>query len=124
MKRVLAGLVMLAAVVSFGSAHAAAQVIVAGPGASVSGQFDVHDVAVTAAPVVFVNADPIAPHNIVSDAKKNPSCSINCAPLFTSGGLASVGGVEQFSIAGIAPGDYTFHCALHPNMKGTLTIVA
>jgi len=123
MKRFLAGIAMLAAVGSWGTANAGAQVITSLPGASTTGQYDGADVVVTAGNVVYVNADPVAQHNVWSDAKKVPSCTVACEPLFKSGAPVSAGGVQQFSVAHLTPGDYPFHCSAHLNMKGTLKVV-
>lgn len=125
MKRVLVGSVLVAALLPGGAAHAAGQVIVASPGTTITGVYDgPKDVVVRAGPVVFVNADPLASHNVIADEKKVPSCTNNCAPLFYSGAAVGVGGVQQFSVAGVAVGDHPFHCELHSNMKGILTVVA
>ena len=120
---IVAAIVAVMAVVA--PSHAAVQVIVATPGGAMTGLYDgPNSVAVTSAPVVFINADPLGNHNVVSDRKKVPSCTSNCAPLFKSGDPVGAGGVQQMSLVGIPAGDYGFHCSIHSNMKGTLTIAA
>jgi plastocyanin len=85
--------------------------VVAGPGA----------VATTfATPVVtiqrgqsltFTNLDAVG-HNVVSS-----SPGLFDSPLIGIGESTGVSGVEE-----LAPGDYAFRCAPHPNMTGTLTV--
>jgi glucose/arabinose dehydrogenase/plastocyanin len=67
--------------------------------------------------LTFANAD-IAPHNVVADA------TTKHGPLFASdtvtiGGQAVVKGANT-----LAPSTYTFHCSVHPQMRGTLTVTA
>lgn len=57
--------------------------------------------------ITFTNGDS-APHTATLD---DGSCTTANLPNGASGGLV-------FS----APGTYPFHCAVHPNMKGTITI--
>ena len=67
--------------------------------------------------LTFANAD-VAPHNVIADA------TTKTGPLFTSdtvtaGGVTDVKGVEK-----LKPAVYTFHCSLHPQMHGSLTVTA
>jgi len=47
-------------------------------------------------------------------------------PGLFSTGLIGIGAnaIASFSTAHLAPGDYGYHCALHPVMRGTFTVVA
>lgn len=57
--------------------------------------------------VTWINNDGVT-HRIVSDV-----------PLFASGNLSNN---ASFSFTFLAPGDYAYHCSLHPTMVGTITI--
>ena len=58
----------------------------------------------------MVNQDS-APHTVTAD---DGSFDASAAP---SGGTGSF-------TAPATPGSYAFHCSVHPNMHGTLTVVA
>jgi plastocyanin len=57
---------------------------------------------------IAVKNDDSAAHTITSDDGK----SFN----------VSLGGGESGTISGVAAGTYTYHCDIHPSMKGTLTL--
>lgn len=99
-------------------AQAAANVAVAGPGASASG-FLTTDVTLSQdAPAFFVNAD-IAPHDFVEKASgggSNPN-----AKFYTAQGGAGVYPVQWRGNP--APGEYRFVCTIHGNMVGTATVL-
>ncbi len=59
--------------------------------------------SVTTPLVTWVNNDGVT-HRIVSDA-----------PLFAS---ANLGNGASFSFSFTAPGDYAYHCSIHPGMVG------
>jgi glucose/arabinose dehydrogenase len=65
--------------------------------------------------VTFTNAD-IAPHNVIADATgKN-------GPLFASSTVTAGQSAEVKGAGALTAGAYTFHCSVHPNMRGSLTV--
>ncbi|HVL80020.1 MAG TPA: plastocyanin/azurin family copper-binding protein [Actinomycetota bacterium] len=87
--------------------------IVAGPGAAVAGFATKEAVAVSGGKVVFVNLDPLQPHNVV----------IIGGPALP---VTNVGETDEKKITftAPAPGTYEFYCTPHPqSMRGTLTVV-
>lgn len=84
--------------------------------AAAGNQFAPSGVSVSAGgALTFVNTD-VAPHDVVADA------ATARGPLFrsttvTTGQSAAVVGVSK-----LGPGTYTFHCSLHPQMHGALTV--
>lgn len=140
MRRTLVVLPLLAIVCAPAGSHAAAQVIVAAPGAQGLGIFDapyVDDatptsVAVKAAPLEFVNLDPLAngQHNAESIAKgPDTNCTGEAnylpgkCPLWHTK-LVGLGGTSSADLSKVPPGLYPFVCKAHFNMKGVLRIVA
>lgn len=109
-----------------GPSHAGVQEIIALPGATVAGVYDApnyggaNSVATRSAPVVFVNLDPLGPHNIQSDANKPGTTT----PWFRSGNPVGAGASQQMNLSTVPPGTYAFHCSAHQNMHGTLMLLA
>ena len=67
--------------------------------------------------LTFANAD-VAPHNVVADA------TTRTGPLFTS---KTVTAGQQTAVTGtnaLKSSTYTFHCSVHPQMRGTLKVTA
>ena len=86
--------------------------IVAGPGGNATGGYLTPRMVVTqGGSVTFANADAQT-HNVVSDT------GLFQAAVAGTGTTKPVEGV-----AALAPGDYPFHCSIHPNMHGVLTVV-
>ncbi|MDQ1401769.1 MAG: hypothetical protein QOG03_85 [Actinomycetota bacterium] len=68
--------------------------------------------------LTHVNSD-VAPHNVVADALGADGQPLFASPVISSGQTATVDGVDK-----LAPAAYTFHCALHSFMTGTLNVQA
>ena len=98
-------------------ARAVVNTVVAGPGAMIAGYATTIVQISKSAPANFVSAD-IAPHDVQSDAKFT-----NGNPKFKSGVVANVGTSPIVGLATLPLGDYGFHCAIHPSMKGTITLI-
>jgi plastocyanin len=64
----------------------------------------------------FVNKDPAAAHNIAVTGA-NPDGSD-----FVGLPLAQAGETVDYTAPPLAAGDYGYHCSVHPNMTGTLTV--
>lgn len=112
------------------SSHAAVQIAIAPPGADVIGFATPTMVAVKGQALQFVNADPVAPHNIESveyGSNSKPWCSeylVNKCPRFASA-LVEVGGTSTADLGATAVGKtYEFICRVHTDMRGTLNVVA
>lgn len=58
--------------------------------------------------VIWTNSDSVA-HTVVSDSGSEID-----SPSLTKG--------ESFSHTFTTPGTYTYHCSIHPNMKGTIIV--
>jgi len=69
--------------------------------------------------ITVTNADT-APHTSTSGS--DPSAADNGKAWDT--GLIMPGKSAKINTANIAPGEYPFHCTVHPYMKGTLTVKA
>lgn len=118
---------------SMTASHAAGQVIIAPPGAQVAGVYDGVDVAVKGQDVTFVNLDAASSRHDVMSVKMGPDTSPWCAsggfaighcPLFFSS-LVPAGSTSTVDLRNTVAGEtYTFTCLFHPNMKGTLQVVA
>lgn len=68
----------------------------------------------TGVPVRWVN--PTAtPHTVTED-----QCGRGRSCLFHSG---AIGPDQHFTIPGLPPGRYPYHCELHPIMRGVITII-
>lgn len=65
--------------------------------------------------VTFTNAD-VAPHNVIADAIGKSG------PLFASSTVTAGQSAEVKGAASLTAGAYTFHCSVHPNMRGSLTV--
>lgn len=62
----------------------------------------------------YTNLDAFAPHNVVSDQ----AGLFSSGPAIVAGQTSPVVGVED-----LADGTYAFHCAVHPDMQGTLVVL-
>ncbi len=62
----------------------------------------------------FNNQDASVPHNVVIDDSSG-------AAVFT-GAIFNGPATQDYSVPALAAGTYSFHCAVHTNMTGTLTI--
>lgn len=134
MKRSLvAALFLVTAFVS--PSHAAAQAIVAVPGAQALDMFDAPytddatptDVATSGTQLTFVNLDPVAnfDHNAESVAK-GPDCSgypVGKCPLWRTR-FVGAGGSATADLTAVPPGLYPFICRAHPGMRGVLQVIA
>lgn len=65
--------------------------------------------------IQFENKDPSAPHN-VAIKQATPEGDFVGQP------LAQAGQKATYMTPPLAAGQYTFYCAVHPNMQGTLTV--
>ena len=95
--------------------------VVAGPGSAFTTYATPVAVVTAGGDAQFVNAD-VAQHDVVADDTVVDSVG-EVRPVFSSaligtGMSAAIQGVDQ-----LAPGSYTFHCSLHSNMTGTLTVM-
>ena len=68
--------------------------------------------------VVTITNTDTAPHTVTSGA--TPDDPKNAKLFDTS--LIMPGKTAKINTASLAPGDYPFHCQVHPYMKGTLTV--
>ena len=133
MKKIALALVVLGSGLIPSASQAAVQVVIAPPGSQLTGVYIAPvSVAVTAAEVTFVNLDAAAtaPHNIkavVFGPDSAPWCGPypdNRCPLFVSA-LVTVGGTSTADLRNTdVGGTYDFVCSLHPNMTGSLMVVA
>ena len=67
----------------------------------------------TAFTLHFDNKDPAVPHNVVITDPAGTA-------VFT-GDVINAGQAADYQVPALSAGTYPFHCALHPNMTGTLT---
>ena len=66
--------------------------------------------------IQFVNKDPTVPHNFaIQKANADGSDWVGQPP-------ANGGQTATYQAPALKAGTYTFYCAIHPNMKGTLTV--
>lgn len=72
--------------------------------------YDPSTLSVKSGTAITVTNHDSVPHTVTSDV----------AGTFNSGNVA--GGAEGSLTAPSADGTYAFHCAIHPSMKGTLTV--
>ena len=63
-----------------------------------------------------MNKDPSVPHNFAIQ-KANPDGSDWVGQPTANGGQTAT-----YQAPPLKAGTYTFYCAIHPNMKGTLTV--
>jgi mono/diheme cytochrome c family protein/plastocyanin len=68
----------------------------------------------TAFDLQFNNQDASVPHNVVIDDSTGKA-------VFT-GAIFNGPATQDYAVPALAPGTYSFHCAVHTNMTGTLTI--
>jgi plastocyanin len=66
--------------------------------------------------IQFTNTDPTVPHNFAIQ-KANPDQSDWVGQPPANGGQTAT-----YQAPALKAGTYTFYCAIHPNMKGTLTV--
>jgi plastocyanin len=66
--------------------------------------------------ITLVNKDPAVPHNFAIQ-KGNPDGSDWIGQPNANGGQTAT-----YQAPPLKAGTYTFFCAIHPNMKGTLTV--
>ncbi len=64
-------------------------------------------------PIQWINATP-SPHSVQHD-----DCGTGKPCLFDSGKVASG---KTYTLPGLPPGRYSYHCELHPIMGGTLIV--
>ncbi|HVL32522.1 MAG TPA: hypothetical protein VM600_02965 [Actinomycetota bacterium] len=122
MKRIAGALFVVAALtLSMMPARAAANVVVAHPGAKETNSFATPIVYLSkSASARFVNADPLGHpgHDVVSHKTRS-----NGKPWFDSAlipfGVTEIRGLDTTPI-----GEYTFKCSAHPAMVGTARVVA
>jgi len=82
-------------------------------------KFDTPDVSTAADKpftLVFDNQDSSAPHNVVLTKPDGSPVDMGDNPFFQ--------GPEkrEYKIAALSAASYPFHCQVHPNMTGTLTV--
>jgi glucose/arabinose dehydrogenase len=65
--------------------------------------------------LTFANGD-LAPHNVVADA------TTRRGPLFFSATVTAGQTADVQGVSALAPATYTFHCSVHPQMHGSLTV--
>ncbi|HET7678091.1 MAG TPA: cytochrome c oxidase subunit II [Candidatus Limnocylindrales bacterium] len=70
----------------------------------------------TAIAIAFDNKDPAQPHNVAIKGA-NPDGSD-----FSGKPIANAGEKVTYTTPPLKAGTYTFYCAVHPNMQGTLTV--
>lgn len=92
--------------------------------------------AVTDAALTYLNMDQGVFHDVVArDATRPPGSAPWCSdPRFVGGcplfwtplvkGAVPAVATPVRGLADAAPGDYTFYCTIHPEMRGVLTVVA
>jgi plastocyanin len=120
MRKLVVSLALVTVVGLMAPSHAAINVAVAAPGGDVAGYATPTVVLIKGAPANFFNADPLAPHDIVSDERRNNQHIFRSAVSSGPGeGLKPITGVENLDI-----GTYGFHCSIHINMQGTLDVRA
>ena len=70
--------------------------------------------------VITVTNTDTAPHTVTSGA--TPDDPQNAKSFDSS--IIMPGKTAKINTSTLAPGDYPFHCTVHPYMKGTLTVKA
>jgi cytochrome c oxidase subunit 2 len=68
--------------------------------------------------VITVTNDDTAPHTATSGTGPEDP---NSAKLFDTS-IIMAGDTAQIDTASLEPGDYNYHCTVHPFMKGTITV--
>lgn len=91
-------------------------------GASTQGNpsYDPATLTVKKGDVITVTNKDNAPHTVTSGA--SPDDPQNAKSFDTS--IIMVGKTAKIITSTLSPGDYPFHCTVHPYMKGTLTVKA
>ncbi|MFL5681126.1 MAG: cupredoxin domain-containing protein [Chloroflexota bacterium] len=87
--------------------------------ASSAAKFDTPDVSTAAGKpftLTFDNQDSTAPHNVVLTKPDGSPVDMGDNQFFV--GPAK----HDYKIGALDPGAYPFHCQVHPNMTGTLTV--
>jgi plastocyanin len=88
--------------------------------ATSAAHFDTPDVTVkpnTPFTIEFDNQDATAPHNVVLQNPDGSNVQMNGDTNFFTGP-----GKWDYQIGPLTAGKYPFHCQVHPNMTGTLTV--
>lgn len=65
-------------------------------------------------PIRWVNPTPT--HHTIT----HNGCVEDGAPCYFDSGMMSPG--DEFTVPGLPPGRYTYHCRIHPIMRGVLTV--
>jgi plastocyanin len=68
--------------------------------------------------VITVTNDDTAPHTATSGTGPEDP---NSAKLFDTS-IIMAGDTAQINTDSLEPGDYSYHCTVHPFMKGTITV--
>ena len=89
-------------------------------GASVQGNpaYDPDPLTVKVGDTIAVNNEDTAPHTVTSG---KDATDPNMGKLFDTS-IINAGDSGQIVTTGMKPGEYPFHCSVHPYMKGTLTV--
>jgi plastocyanin len=102
------------------TAAAAAATLNIPQGASVQGNpaYDPDPLTVKVGDTIAVNNKDTAPHTVTSG---KDATDPNMGKLFDTS-IINAGDSGKIVTTGMKPGEYPFHCSVHPYMKGTLTV--
>jgi cytochrome c oxidase subunit II len=102
------------------TAAAAAATLNIPQGASVQGNpaYDPDPLTVKVGDTIAVNNKDTAPHTVTSG---KDATDPNMGKLFDTS-IINAGDSGEIVTTGMKPGEYPFHCSVHPYMKGTLTV--
>ena len=89
-------------------------------GASVQGNpaYDPDPLTVKVGDTIAVNNEDTTPHTVTSG---KDATDPNMGKLFDTS-IINAGDSGQIVTTGMKPGEYPYHCSVHPYMKGTLTV--
>ena len=89
-------------------------------GASVQGNpaYDPNPLTVKVGDTIAVDNKDIAPHTVTNG---KDATDPNMGKLFDTS-IINAGDSGQIVTTGMKPGEYPYHCSVHPYMKGTLTV--